>query len=174
LAFISDILAVSLLSSPRWDCSCLTLIARQIINDNDEIVEESVKICHASRTAHISKNLDWIKKRTRIQPTDGRELWQKRVEFFPNLIFCESVEKQLQSLSNGNPMLRQVVKRLIELEEACNCWTSGSFDREWIPSKTTLESETRLKQLKQQLTFTCPDGEKRLFSLHKNPVKSET
>jgi hypothetical protein len=63
-------------------------------------------------------------------------------------------------------MLRQVVKRLFELEESCKSWTDGAFELESLPCKASPESESRLKLFKQQLTFRCPDGKERLFSLH--------
>lgn len=63
-------------------------------------------------------------------------------------------------------MLRQVLKRLFELEEYCKTWESGAFDFDALPSKVSPESESRLKELKDKLTFQCSDGKKRIFSLH--------
>jgi hypothetical protein len=63
-------------------------------------------------------------------------------------------------------MLRQVIKRLFELETSCKNWTVGAFDLDSLPSKTSPESESRLKRLKKQLTFRCPDNKERIFSLH--------
>lgn len=63
-------------------------------------------------------------------------------------------------------MLRQVLKRLFELEEYCKSWKNGAFDFDALPSKVTPESESRLKQFKDELTFECSDGKKRIFSLH--------
>ncbi len=66
----------------------------------------------------------------------------------------------------GDPILQQVKKRLFELEQYCQIWTTGSFNKNLLPSKTTPESDSRIKEFRQQLTIECPDGKKRLFSWH--------
>jgi len=43
---------------------------------------------------------------------------------------------------------------------------AGNFDLDSLPSKATPESDSRLNQLKRQLTIPCLDGNERLFSLH--------
>jgi hypothetical protein len=164
-ALVSDALAVSLNSEARWDCSRLELEVTRL-DDSEELIDERVEIVHASRSNHVGEHADWIKERIRIAVRDGVELWNRKDELFPKLIFCDSVGEQLQSLSTGNPMLRQVVKRLSELEECCKNWTVGAFDLDSLPSKASPESDSRLKRLKQELTFKCPDGENRTFSLH--------
>ncbi len=164
-AWVSDALAVSLNSEARWDCSRLELEVTRL-DDSKELIDERVEIVHASRSNHVREHTDWIKKRIRIAVRDGVELWNRKDELFPKLIFCDSVGEQLQSLSTGNPMLQQVVKRLSELEQCCKSWTVGAFDLNSLPSKASPESDSRLKRLKQELTFKCPDGENRTFSLH--------
>ncbi len=97
---------------------------------------------------------------------DGLELWSRREELFPHLIFCSHLNKQLENLKSGDPMLRQVERRLSELENYCKIWISVSFNRDSLKSKATPESDSRLNQFGQKLTFRCPDGEKRRFSWH--------
>ncbi len=127
-AFVSDALAVSLLSESKWDCSRLELHITYL-DDNGQLIEEPVEIVHASRSVHLGERGDWIKNRTRIIVRDGRELWQRRSELFPRLEFCEQVRPQVESLNATNPMFRQVMKRLFELEEYCQSWTSGPFNQ---------------------------------------------
>ncbi|WP_300632127.1 hypothetical protein [Mastigocoleus sp. MO_188.B34] len=62
-------------------------------------------------------------------------------------------------------MLRQVLKCLFELEEYCKSWKDGAFDFDAF-RKVSPESESRLNQFKDKLTFECSDGKKRVFSLH--------
>jgi hypothetical protein len=111
-------------------------------------------------------HIAWIQQRLRTSVSDGIQLWQRREELFPSLSFCENASQQMQNLGSGNPMLRQVIKRLFELETSCKNWTDGAFSLENLPSKASPESESRLKRLKQQLTFRCPDYKERTFSLH--------
>jgi len=165
-ALVSDSLAVSLCSEAIWDCSCLTLDITQISDESGDLIEEQIKIVHASRSEHIKQHNDWIKNRIRTAVRDGVDLWQRRDELFPNLEFCDAVEPQVCSLLAGYPMLTQVTKRLFELEAAAKSWTAGIFDLKTIPSKATPESDSRLQEFSNQLTIRCLDGTDRLFSLH--------
>ena len=165
-ALIIDALPISFNSEARWDCCYLNLEVIRIDTNNEEIVDETVKIIHASCRNHVREHADWIKNRIRTEVTNGEELWNQRQELFPSLEFCDNVSKQIQCLDNGKPMLRQVLKRLFELEEYCKSWKNGAFDFDALPSKVSVESESRLKQFKDNLTFKCSDGKKRVFSLH--------
>jgi len=165
IAYLLETLALSLASGQCWDCSCLQLEVKRL-DENGEVIDEIVEIIHASRSNHVQEHANWIKNRIRTGVCDGVELWNRKEELFPSLQFCEDLGTQMQSIAAGNPMLRQVVKRLFELEDYCKSWTAGSFNSDSLPSKASPESESRLQQFRQQLTFKCPDGEKRLFNLH--------
>ncbi|AFZ26020.1 hypothetical protein Cylst_3907 [Cylindrospermum stagnale PCC 7417] len=165
VAYLLDTVAISFISDQSWDLSCLELDLIQL-NDNDEIINQAVEIRHASRNIHIQDHSEWIQERIRTGVNDGEDIWERRKELFPSLEFCENVSKQIQSLYYGTPMLRQVEKKLFELENYCKSWKDGAFDLDLLPSKATPESESRLKDLEEKLTFKCPDGKKRIFSLH--------
>jgi hypothetical protein len=160
VASLLDLLPVSLLSEPCWDCSRLTVEVTGI-DDDDETI-----IVHASRSSHVREHADWIQSCTQVKVRDGIDLWHCKEDLFPHLQFCNAVEKQLQTLLANDPMLRAVKRRLLDLENYSNNWSSGAFDLNTLPSKATPESDSRLKQFKKELTFDCPDGESRLFSLH--------
>lgn len=164
-AFLLDALAMSVKSEPRWDCSRLELAVRRL-DENAGIIDEIVEIIHASSSNHVHENLVWIRNRIRTKVINGLDLWNRKEELFPSLIFCDDVGKQMQSIVPGNPMLRQIVKRLSELEVYCKSWKTGAFNADHLPCKVSPESETRLQQFEQELTFRCPDGVKRVFSLH--------
>ncbi|MGD1912450.1 MAG: hypothetical protein ACFB2X_16845 [Rivularia sp. (in: cyanobacteria)] len=164
-ALIIDGLPVSFNSEIRWDTSYLSLEVIRI-DENQNLINETVEIVHASCRNHIKEHNNWIKNRFRTQIINGQELWDRRVELFPNLEFCDEVYRQIQSLDNGKSILRQILKRLFELEEYCKSWKVGAFDFDALPSKVSPESESRLKQFNDKLSFKCSDGKKRLFSLH--------
>lgn len=164
-AIVSEALAISLLTENRWDCSRLQVEIVQV-DETETLIDQQIEIIHASRSHHLLEHAKWIQSRIQIIANNGLELWSFRHKLFPNLEFCESVADSLQGLDCGNPMLRQVWKRLMELENYCKIWTMGSFDFKILPSKATPESESTLKQFKQKLTFQCPDGQNRLFSWH--------
>lgn len=164
-AWVSDSLAVSLLSEPIWNESHLTLDIIQL-DENDNLIEEQVNVFHASQTQHIPAHINWIQNQIRTSVRDGGDLWQRRDDLFPHLEFCPAVKQQMNSLRYGDPMLTQVKKRLFELEEAAQNWTEEGFNLDTLPSKATPESDSRLQNFQNQLTIECPDDQWRLFSLH--------
>ncbi len=165
IAYLRDALSVSLISEPCWDNKHLKIEFRYI-DEDEEVIDEIVEITHASRGNHVREHVTWIKERIRTKVNDGIELWHRRLELFPHLEFCERVSKQIECISAGDPMLRQVMKRLRDLEDYCNIWIDGYFDYDQLPCNISPERDSRLNQFKQKLTIECPDGKMRVFSLH--------
>ncbi|MEG4045068.1 hypothetical protein [Microcoleus sp. Pol17_C1] len=164
VAHYLETLAISLNSESLWNSSSLNLELIQI-DDNGELIEESVEVLHASQKNHVLEHADWIKKRQQTAVVDGLELWKRRAELFSSLEFCDRVSQQIESLVDPK-MLRQVVRKLFELDELSKSWTDGALNLDNLPSKASPESESRLKQLREQLNIQCLDGKKRIFSLH--------
>lgn len=161
VACILDIIPVSLTSKPCWDCSYLDLDVIRIDED-----DEKITIVHASRKQHLQDHIEWIKTRLLTGIRDGTTLWNNKDELFPNLQFCDSVGEQLQNLRVGDVMLSPIEKKLFDLQEYAATWVAGAFDSDKIACKATPESEATLKQYSQDRTFTCPDGQERVFSWH--------
>jgi len=164
VAYYLETLAISLNSESLWNRSRLNLELIQI-DDNEELIEESVEVLHASHKNHVLEHADWIKKRQQTGVADGLELWNRRAELFSSLEFCDRTSEQIQSLIDPK-MLRQIVRKLLELDALSKNWTDGAVDLEKLPSKVSPESESRLKQFREQLNIKCLDGKKRIFSLH--------
>ncbi|MCH2049331.1 MAG: hypothetical protein MK289_12830 [Trichodesmium sp. ALOHA_ZT_67] len=168
-ALISDSLAVSLLYEAKLDTDFWDIQVTEL-DENIELIEQSEKIVHASRSRHVKQHTEWIKNYIENKlfawPVDGEVLWERRQEFFPNLIFCEQVEQQLQQLKSGDLILQQIKKRLLDLEKYCKLWKNGAFNPNILPSKTTPESDSRIQKFRQELTIKCPDTKERLFSWH--------
>ncbi len=164
-ALISDALPVSLKSENRWDCSRLELAVTRL--EDEELIEERLELVHASRKHHVQEHAEWIKNRIRTEVLDGSDLWNRRDELFPSLEFCEDVSQQIQTLSTSNPMLRQVVKRLFELEYYCKDWADEAFEPKSLRNVSP-ESQVTLQNPKysKERTFLCPDGKERVFSWH--------
>ena len=158
-------LAISFQSSAQWDCSLIELEVT-LIDDEEELVPTIENVIHASCRNHIQKHEQWISDRIKIEVYNGSDIWNQKEELFPSLEFCSNVSKQLQNIGNGEQILKQIIKRLRELEDYCKSWQDGSFDLSKIPTKITPESDSRKKELKEKLTFQCPDGNKQLFSYH--------
>jgi len=165
-AVMIDALAVSLISEARWDCNRLELEVRRF-DENEDLIDERLEIIHASRRNHVQEHSDWINNRIRSRVVNGLELWNRKDELFPSLIFCEAVSEQLQSLGAENPILQLVKNRLSELEDYCKGWTDEAFEPKSLRNVSP-ESQVTLQNPKysKERTFLCPDGKDRVFSWH--------
>jgi hypothetical protein len=166
VAYLLDSIAISLRSSDYWDNPYVNVDFQYFEESSDEIIATKEIIKHVSQSNHVREHLVWINRQIQRKINNGEVLWEQKEELFPNLLFCECVEKQLLDIKESNPLFKQIIKRLFELEEQTQKWTDGNFDINLLPSKVTPESDTRLKKFQQQLTFQCPDGIYRLFDLH--------
>ena len=164
VSYYLETLAISLNSESLWNSSCIKLELIQI-DENGELIEESVEVIHASQKNHVLEHANWIQKRQQTGVTDGLELWNRRAELFSSLEFCDRVSQQIESLVDPK-MLRQVVRKLFELDELSKSWIDGALNLANLPSKASPESESRLKEFREQLNIQCLDGKKRIFSLH--------
>jgi hypothetical protein len=166
-AFQHEHIAISLRSMSDWYSGHLGLEVRYPELDEDgQLLTEYVEVIHASHSDHVVEHADWIKNRTKVIVKNGQDLWNNRVELFPNLQFCESVREQIWELLHGDLKLQPIMKRLSELENYCLNWHEGPFDTERIVSKVSPESEVTLYKYRSQHTFRCPDGKERIFSWH--------
>lgn len=163
-ALVSDALAVSLNSEQCWNCSRLELEVRRL---EEDLVDEQLEINHASTSGHVEEHRDWIKNWNRNRVSNGLELWNLREELFPNLIFCDAVREQLQSLDAENPRLQHVKNWFLDLEAYCQTWTDGAFKTENLRNVSPESTVTlQNKKYSRERTFICPDGKERIFSWH--------
>jgi hypothetical protein len=164
-AYLIEAMALSLCSEVQWDASHIEIEATRL-GDDEYIFTEQVMVVHASWVDHVQEHTIWIQNRLRTSGRDGIDLWDRRESLFASLHFCDAVNDQIQSLHTGNPLLRSVVRRLLELEHYCRGWAGGPFNAQQLPTKTSPESQGTLQQFGRERTFLCPDGQERLFSWH--------
>jgi hypothetical protein len=167
VAALIEGLAVSIDVADQWDIPSVPLVRTWVAAHGDgEIQTSEETVPHASRIGHLENHLGWIENRIKTSIRDGADMWQRRAVLFPALRFCDCVRDQLLSLTKTHVMLRPTVRRLFELDRYCQSWVDGAFNPNLIPCKITPESQAMLDEHWQELTFTCPDGEARLFSWH--------
>jgi len=162
-AIALDSLSISLQTGDPWDKPELTVSVHEMDEETLEIDEREEIVKHLYRTEHLTFHHDWLKEQTKVIIYNGNHLWSNRHRLFPLLKFCKATETQIRSLRSD--ALRQVIKRLTELQTACNNWKSGAFDKNTLPYCTP-ESEATLTTYKAEHSFECEDGQTRLFSLH--------
>lgn len=99
--------------------------------------------------------------------TSWSDFWENRRILFPNLVFCECVEKQLKCL-NFMQVIKIIKRHLSKMNEYCE---KSRFE-EITPDYTqmgidaTPESTCTMNQFGHQRIFICPDGDERLFEWH--------
>ncbi len=167
IAYLLDALAVSLNSNPKWNYSSLELEVTRL-NEDDELIEEKIKVVHGSDPNHIREHADWIENRLRTGVIDGLELWKRKEQLLPHLEFCDNVRKQLENIRKGQLELQPVLKALFELDKCSQNWITGGFTVENSTLEESGESETTVQNPKyrQARIFLCPDREERLFARH--------
>jgi hypothetical protein len=162
--YLRDALAIGLPSDPCWQVDKVLLKVISLSTISNSVPEEIVEIIHASLPIHITAHENWIKNRLRSDIKDGADLWEHRITFFPSLIFCTNVERQIQTLSPT--MLGSVVGRLFDLQAHCERWTRGRFNTDGLLGNPRPESPATLQMFGQERTFRCPDNQERVFSWH--------
>ena len=166
-AYWMEALALSFFSDHMWNRHIIDNLSLQHIDpETGELMEETVSVIHACVPEHVSRHRDWIDQRVRESIRDGNDIWYRRKELYPSLVFCDSVHQQLRRIFSSHPLLRQINERLFELEGFCQDWEVGPFDPWNLRGRPRTESQTTLQQYGNQRTFKCPDGEQRVFSWH--------
>lgn len=164
-AYLFETIALSFANSSAWDRHRVEI---QVVEyTEEERIKSTVEeVKHASKPTHLDLLEAWINTRKRSDIPYGKLLWLKRKEYFPHLIFCKDVEKQIDFLTGNEPGFHLIKKRLFELEDFCSTWNTGIFTGENFPSKVTSESESRIAHFKDELTKVYPDGKEREFYWH--------
>lgn len=166
-AYQSDHLAISLDSDDCWCSGYIELEVRYLdLDEFDELISELVQVKHACYPEHIDEHVDWIDKRIASDIHSGADIWNRRDELYPHLLFCDSVREQLNAILLGDRMLIPILRSLKELERFRNNWLDGPFNYKAISGVVSPESEATLIQFPKERTFRCPDGDYVRFSWH--------
>ncbi|MDJ0608032.1 MAG: hypothetical protein QNJ67_03585 [Kiloniellales bacterium] len=163
-AHVLDGLAVSIPSGEDWNQQTLEVKVLSL-DEAADLVEGEARIRHACAPDHVAGHRDWLGARQRAELESGADLWEQRRELFPGLDFCARVEDQLRGIERGDPHLRQVLRRLCQVNDCFVAWRDGPFERGAIPDCDP-ESQVTLQRFEAQHSFRCPDGETRVFSWH--------
>lgn len=166
VAYLLEGLAISFFSEPKWDSNTIRGIDRQWLEDDVNLLTDTIQVHHASRSQHILELSEWIRDRLRTAIQSGENLWNRRNELFPSLIFCENIKRQVCNLHAGNPLLRQIIKRLFEIDNYCRGWEIGPFDPDNLPFKATGENEATMNKYEKERTFNCPNNGEIAFVWH--------
>ena len=161
-AYIADGLALSILSDENWNTDSIECEIQEVIDDDVSCRNEVIH--HASSPRHLNSHTNWIHQRIQHTVDNGRELWNRMDDFFPSLICCSDVERQMIGLPNQS--LASIVRGLFHLNAFNVGWLNGPFDSRRIDCDVSPESESTLQMYAAERTFLCPNGERHVFSWH--------
>jgi hypothetical protein len=165
IAYLLESLSISLPSEEVWDAHEIE-VKTEWLHEGEDLISKKVQVAHASDSSHIDLLAGWITERLKTGVVNGDDLWNRKEDLFSRLIFCDHVAKQIFPLQKGDPMFRQVVKRLFELQNYCSAWHEGPFLPDQLTFKATVESELTLQKYGKERTFSCQDEKKITFSWH--------
>lgn len=138
-----------------------------LAEDGNYFTEEA-RLHHISEPEHlvyfeVRDHIIKINKRNALQFNNGTAFWNKLMESYPTLVFCNNVEKQVKSLDKK--LLMDCARKLIILEQYFSNWDWVNFEHKNIPN-TTPESASTLSVYEDEHTFETPFGESIVVSYH--------
>lgn len=92
------------------------------------------------------------------------DLWKRREELFPNLLFGDAVERHL--LGIGADLFKSAIVRLVELDKAAANWDTATNPCPPYLSKITGESATTMQKYGGERVFRSSFGANEVFEKH--------
>ena len=162
---ITDGIAVGFPSDSVWEPDQLTITFEELLPDGS-IGEASEVIDNLTRDVHAGPICDRHRAGIRENLRSFADLWKKRGEVFPNLLFGMDVDQQLKVVNTG--VLQIVVKRLATLDESAREWRDNKGDIPRWKSRVTPEGNSVMnsERLREARRFRSRLGVQELFEWH--------
>jgi len=162
---LTDAISVGLPSEPIWNCDRLTVAFLELLPDGtfedaQEAIDNLTSIGHANSIVTRHRDLQ------RFYCADASELWRRRADLFPHLVFGPDVEDHLAKLNPG--LLSTLVNRLADLDDSAAAWPyAGGAEPPWT-CRVSDESESVKKnpRFRDARQFRSATGEPLLFLPH--------
>ncbi|RCR68452.1 hypothetical protein [Larkinella punicea] len=167
-AYLGGMLLLSLLTHNQWNSHQLDGWHWYLEADGQE-QSAVVTVPHFATSAHFELHRPRLQQQQDEQLQRSIDVWEKRIEFFPNLILCGDVKRQLKNAGMSN-YLSQIIERLRTLDSFAADWKNGDFDLKGLNAQTNLrvsgESDSTMRLYSGQRKFKLPDGRRETFELH--------
>ena len=160
-AHLFEGVGLSIASHDSWNNRRIPL-KLQTIEENGEIHECEVEVLNVYSPQAIEYFEDFLREALVPELFDGRELWARRGELLPNLVFIPRTKAQLEGIKNGDPMLKQVWTKLSGIDQSVQVWKATKGPSPMYPFNVRPESKSRLKLTK----FFDNNRQSREFSDH--------
>ena len=164
---LTDWISVGVPSEPVWDRDRLTVDFRELLPDGtfedaQEAIDNLTSVGHADSIVARHRDL------RRLHCADAPEVWRRRAELFPRLVFGPDVEDHLAKLNRG--LLPTLINRLAELDETAATWESAGGDAPPWKCKVTPESQSLREykngKLLRARQFRASTGARLIFEWH--------
>ncbi|HEV3317243.1 MAG TPA: hypothetical protein VG488_09755 [Candidatus Angelobacter sp.] len=156
-ATLLETIAFSIPSSSQWAVAFIE-IERVSLDENMEVSSHQIAVRHASSKTHVQSHSDWIEQCKEASIKNGADLYQRRAELLPSLLFSQEAARQLENLTDQHVMLRPTIARLLEFQRLASSWTAGAFNSHSLSFKVTPESARTLQQYAGTRTFRFDHG----------------
>ncbi len=162
MAYEWDSYIVSLLSSELWEKEWME---GKYVSINDE-EDEAVKVRNCGILDHVDQLITSERERQSLIISSGAELWEKREQLYPHLIFCKEVKRQLEE-ARVSIQIQTIMKRIQILEDYFATY-EGVFDKNEVGfgCRTESESVKKDKELNEYRKFVTPYGKEEYFYWH--------
>lgn len=163
VAYEMESFAVSFISHEAWEKEWLT---GSYVSIEDQ--DKPISVHNCSSCEHVENIKLEEKRKYNLLISSGQELWDKREELYPHLIFCDSVKKQLEE-ARVSLQIQYVMKKIQILEDYFENY-DGIFDKDKLSYGCRYESESvqNDKVLKKLRKFKTPYGSIEYFYWHIN------
>ena len=162
---VADAIAVSVPSEPVWDRDRIPVAFHELLSD-ETLGDAEEEIDNLARSAHAGPIRDRHRERLRHRCTDSVDLWNRRAQVFPNLIFGPDVEGHLARLNAG--LLSTLLNRLADLDATGAEWAVAGGEVPPWKTRVTPESQGTMDnpKLRDARLFRSVSGARLLFEWH--------
>jgi hypothetical protein len=160
-AHLLDGLSLSLASHDYWFERSIELDLTTL-DAAGEILTASVTARNADSPAAILHHADALKALLAPAIVRGRELWERRAEILPNLVFIPRTQAQLEGILSGDPMLVHTWTKLRGIDKAIEVWKISERRYPMFPFNVRPESRSR----RALAEFRDAEGKLHIFSDH--------
>ncbi len=167
---IADGIAVGFPSERVWEQDHVKVYFVELSTDGEELGELSETIDNLTRLDHAVAIVERHRVNTR-DVSSFAEMWERRCEIFPNLVFGSDVEGQLRRVNTG--YLERIVRKLSIIDAKSGDWESER--NAGPPWKGIVRNESQTvyadPSLREHRLFAANDGNRKLFMYHASSSK---
>ncbi|MBC7382202.1 MAG: hypothetical protein H7296_04310 [Bacteroidia bacterium] len=164
-AHIYGTLALSLGTYNEWLKSSISIQHYSLNYQGNENILDVNVFNFSSKEIHS----EWIKNEQKQNLEKSIDLWNKREEYFPNILFGTDLENQLKKIGLTKKFSK-IIECLKRLDAYAKIWNEGGFNLNKLKNQSLMdisgESESTMKQYAALRMFSLSNGQKVQFELH--------